>query len=65
MIQFLSINFVSWISSIFVVFQKFPFFLCHPVHIAEGYVFGGRFNSDTRDRIVCCALLVRALHTFR
>ena len=32
MIQFLSINFFSWISSIFWgFFQKFPFFLCHPV----------------------------------
>ena len=26
MVQFLSINFFSWISSIFVVFQKFPYF---------------------------------------
>ena len=36
MVQFLSIIFFSWISSIFVgVFQKFPLFLCHPVLITD------------------------------
>ena len=38
MVQFLSINFFSWISSIFVgVFQKFPFFLCHSVYGVRYY----------------------------
>ena len=31
MVQFLSINFFSWISSIFVGFFKSSRFLCHPV----------------------------------
>ena len=32
MVQFLSIIFFSWISSIFVGFFKSSLFLCHPVH---------------------------------
>jgi len=35
MVQFLSINFFSRISSIFVGFFKVPVFLCHPVHILQ------------------------------
>ena len=31
MLQFLSVNFFSWISSIFVGFFKIPVFLYHPV----------------------------------
>ena len=32
MVQFLSIIFFSWISSIFGGFSKVPVFLCHPLY---------------------------------
>ena len=35
MVQFLSIIFFSWISSIFVGFFKSSFFLCHPVFVRK------------------------------
>jgi hypothetical protein len=39
MVQFLSINFFSWISSIFVGFFKSSlFFWCHTVHVLEEYL---------------------------
>ena len=37
MVQFLSINFFSWISSIFAGFFKSSHFLCHPVHDEKLY----------------------------
>ena len=33
MVQFLSIIFFCWISSIFLGFSKVPAFLCHPVRV--------------------------------
>ena len=35
MVQFLSINFFSCFSSIFVGFSKFPVFLCHPILVSR------------------------------
>jgi len=35
MVQFLSINFFPWISSIFVGFSKVPIFLCHSVDVSS------------------------------
>ena len=47
MVQFLSIIFFSWISSILLGFSKFPFFLCHPVYtFSEGAV------ADSRKRVI-------------
>ena len=39
---------------------------CIPVKSIFGWshALGGRVNCVTRGRIVCCALLVRALHKF-
>ena len=56
MVQFLSINFFSWISSIFVGFFKSSRFLCHPVlllrfaHWASDWVLNERERESERQR---------------
>ena len=58
MVQFLSIIFFSWISSIFVGFFKSSVFLCHSVYIvsnlAEGTAKTGKF---LRQWLVCLATI--------
>jgi len=56
MVQFLSINFFSWISSILVGFFKSSRFLCHPVHAS---LFVLLWN---RDMFFYCIFFTGRLH---
>ena len=50
MVQFLSINFYSWISSIFVGFFKSSLFVCVCVTLCKYAWFGFMWNSDISAR---------------
>ena len=50
MVQFLSIIFFSWISSIFGVFQKFPFFFVSPYTSKKFNTEVGTSGNDTQKR---------------
>ena len=54
MVQFLSINFFSWSSSIFVGFFKSSRFLCH--HVQVGQVRSGQVTCSVQHCVlVCCS----------